>query len=245
MIDKEELKKLAQIKSLNLGQAEKDYFQNIVLFNLYKIYSTELVFKGETALSKCYGLDRFSEDLDFTASSLFDSNKLKEKLNRFFQEYDFQEKKVVGNNLKITIRFKGPLYTGQKNSTCKIVLDISYRENILVTPEIRKIISEIEVPSFDVYVMAKEEILSEKIRAIMTRDKARDVYDLWYLLKAKTVVNKKLINEKLKYYSQEWDANKFKEKLLDKKNIWETELSSLIDVVPSFKDVLEDIHEKI
>ena len=32
MIDKEELRGYARLRGLNLGQAEKDYFQNIILF---------------------------------------------------------------------------------------------------------------------------------------------------------------------------------------------------------------------
>lgn len=48
-----------------MGQAEKDYFQEIILFILYREFGRELVFKGGTALTKCYGFDRFSEDLDF------------------------------------------------------------------------------------------------------------------------------------------------------------------------------------
>ncbi len=66
MISRKELQEYAQIKKLNLGQAEKEYFQNIVLFILYEQFGKELVFKGGTALSKAYGLERFSEDLDFT-----------------------------------------------------------------------------------------------------------------------------------------------------------------------------------
>lgn len=45
---------------------EKDYWVTFVLYNLYKSeLGKEIVFKGGTALSKCYGIiDRFSEDID-------------------------------------------------------------------------------------------------------------------------------------------------------------------------------------
>jgi predicted nucleotidyltransferase component of viral defense system len=41
---------------------EKDYWVTFVLYNLYKSeLGKEIVFKGGTALSKCYGIiDRFS-----------------------------------------------------------------------------------------------------------------------------------------------------------------------------------------
>ena len=38
MIGKEELREYARLRGLNLGQAEKDYFQNIILFILYQLY---------------------------------------------------------------------------------------------------------------------------------------------------------------------------------------------------------------
>lgn len=240
MITKEELKKYAVNKNLNLGQAEKDYYQNIVLFCVYKIYANEIVFKGGTALSKCYGLDRFSEDLDFIANSPFSTTKLKEQLNKFMK-YEIIEKTIAGNNLKITLNINGPLYNGIKHSTCKLILDISYRENVLKTPNIKKIISEYEIPSFDVYVMTTEEIFSEKIRAIMTREKARDVYDLYFLIARKTEINKELINQKLKYYNETFSLNKFIEKLEIKEKIWETELPQLILNVPNFKEVKKEI----
>lgn len=55
MIAKEELENYARMKNFNLGQAEKDYFQNILLFILFQYYGKTLVFKGGTAISKCYG----------------------------------------------------------------------------------------------------------------------------------------------------------------------------------------------
>ena len=160
MITKLELQKYANLKSLNLGQAEKDYYQNIVLFCVYRIYANEIVFKGGTALSKCYGLDRFSEDLDFTSTVPFSTIKLKEQLDKFMK-YEIIEKTVAGNNLKITLNIYGPLYNGIKHSTCKLILDVSYRENIINKPNIKKIITEQGVPSFDVVVIYSRNTIRE------------------------------------------------------------------------------------
>jgi len=40
----------------------------------------------------------------------------------------------------------------------------------------------VEVLPFFVIVMNKDEILAEKIRTFITRNRARDIYDLWFLL---------------------------------------------------------------
>lgn len=42
--------------------------------------------------------------------------------------------------------------------------------------------------------------MAEKTRAIMTRSKGRDIYDLWYLLNLSTDLIDDLVLEKLKYY---------------------------------------------
>jgi hypothetical protein len=66
MIDMQTLTRVARTKGIaNLGNAEKDYFQDLLLLAVSR-ESPGLVFKGGTALFKLHGLDRFSEDLDFT-----------------------------------------------------------------------------------------------------------------------------------------------------------------------------------
>ncbi len=67
MINKELLSQASVGKGLiNKEYIEKDYFQDLLLYQLYK-QTNQLVFKGGTALYKFYQLPRFSEDLDFSA----------------------------------------------------------------------------------------------------------------------------------------------------------------------------------
>lgn len=246
MISLEELKEYARLKKLNLGQAEKEYFQNIVLFILYEHFGKELIFKGGTALSRAYGLERFSEDLDFTLSRLVDIHTILEAgFKKFFLDAEIIEEKNQ-NSFNYIVRIKGPLYMGRRESFCKIELDISLREKIFLDPKLVTLGRLLkELPSFDVPVMDMREILAEKVRAIMTRTKARDVYDIWFLLKEETPVDVLLINEKLKYYEIIYSLKEFKKHLVFKKDIWVSELSPLIRVVPLFHDVHKFIMEKM
>jgi predicted nucleotidyltransferase component of viral defense system len=241
MITKEELKEYSRLFGLNLGQAEKDYFQIIFLFIIYREFGNELVFKGGTALKKCYGLNRFSEDLDFTALKSINYKKIEEGLKRFSIEYEF-EKKEYPLGLKLTFRIKGPLYINTRMSLCKLILDFSFREQILL-PSVIKTIGRFleEIPSFDVLVMDEKEILAEKIRAIMTRDKARDVYDLWFLIDKGITFNKDFAQKKLDFYNEKFSINDFKKCLDLKKSLWEKELEPLIGNVPEFKEVRKKI----
>jgi len=245
MITKEELKDYAKLTSLNLGQAEKDYFQNIILFILYRNYGNELVFKGGTALKKCYGLNRFSEDLDFTCTNRIDTDKLETGLKRFNIEFE-KEKEEYENSMNTILRIKGPLYMGIRPSLCKLIIDFIYREKIQLKPEIKTIGRFLEeIPSFDVFVMHENEIFAEKIRAIMTRTKARDVYDLWFLLEKGIKLDEELVKEKLKYCDKNWNSTEFSKKLNMTSKIWLSELRPLIDIVPDFNEVKKSIHDKL
>ncbi len=246
MISKEKLKDYSKTRNLqNIGFAEKDYFQTIVLFILSQHYGKELVFKGGTALSKCYGMDRFSADLDFNCESNLNIDAIKKGLKRFNLEFEIEETQSK-NSETIILWIKGPLYIGTKNSFCRIELNISSREKTKIKPKIKTLGRFLEeIPSFDVFVMDEKEILAEKIRTIMTRDKARDLYDLFFLFEKNIKSNKELINEKLKLYDLVWDRKEFVESLKSKKEIWESELKQLIRRVPNFEKTLKLIKNNI
>jgi len=246
MISKEELIEYSKRKGIkNLGFAELDYFQNLFLFIIYKNYSNEIIFKGGTALYKCFGLDRFSEDLDFNIIKEVNLEKIEKELNSFKLEYT-REEKTFERSKKIIFRIKGPLYNGTRNSFCKLELDFSLRENLESEPITKKIgaFTE-ELPSFEILVMSEKEILAEKVRTILTRNKARDVYDINFLLSKNIFLDLTLINKKLRYYSIKYNRKKFLDKLKEKKEIWETEMGRLVDNFPDFKEVYNLIEKKI
>ena len=63
---------------------EKDYWIFLLLKTIFKNKEREYVFKGGTSLSKCYGLiNRFSEDIDISYSSSFESNNSGEIKRKF------------------------------------------------------------------------------------------------------------------------------------------------------------------
>jgi len=246
MISKEALKEYARTKGYNLGQAEKDYFQEIILFVLYQEFGKELVFKGGTALTKCYGFNRFSEDLDFNCSEEKNFREvISAGLKRYYLDFEIDSKKSK-ESIRIIVRIKGPLYMGQKNSACRVILDINLREKLNLEPNIKRIGIHIEeIPLFDVVVMSEKEILAEKVRALMTRNKARDLYDLYYLLEKGVKIDKKLIDKKLEYYSLIFTKKKFLEAVNLHERIWQGELKHLVNTYPDFKIVKKKVIESI
>ena len=183
--------------------------------------------------------------LDFTCNEKFDSKKIEAGLQRFRVEYT---KKMVEykDGLNIALKIKGPLYNEKPHSLCGLVIDVSFRENVILEPEVKRIGRFLEeIPAFDVMAMQEEEILAEKIRAVLSRKAARDVYDLWFLLGKGIDPDKKLITEKFLYYSQVWNFEQLREKIEDKRSIWNSELKLVMNsVVPDFDVVKKEILKK-
>jgi hypothetical protein len=82
----------AQQMKLKPEYIEKDYWVTYALFTIFKSkIGQETIFKGGTALSKCYKLiDRFSEDIDLVVLRREEEtgNKLKSKLKKISREVE-------------------------------------------------------------------------------------------------------------------------------------------------------------
>jgi len=248
VISKEELIKIAKKNNLKPFQQEKHYIQTIILSGIYSSLTNELVFKGGTALFFFYGLNRFSEDLDFTKFKNFDMKKVKESIRNTFELLNIpnriKEMKTPAGK-KIKIKAEGPLYRGEL-SECVVDLDISNRNDLVLEAETKEVIPIYnDVRPFTISVMQKEEILSEKIRAVIKRDKARDVYDLWFLLKKGIDFDLNLVNKKMKYYKEKFDYDELKLNIIKSKKYWNSDLKGLLPVVPSFNEASKLILSEI
>jgi len=250
MVTKDEILEYAKLYRMPAYQIEKEYFQHLLLFLIYSETSS-LVFKGGTAIKKAYGLTRFSEDLDFTQLEDKNYEELFDKISKMLKDnfaFENEAKKMKSlEGIGYSYRFKiiGPLVTSPRQTeSCYIYIEISKRE----TPKTREIIkiSPIykELPEYTIIVMSKEEIVAEKIRAIITREKHRDIFDLWYLLKAGTTIRIDWVKEKMSYYKMDFSKEQFFKELARFGKNWEKELKPLMKEIPDFKEVVKLIHEK-
>lgn len=202
MISKKQLVELAKKTDLNLYQQEKDYLLKLFLYHYYK-KNSQAVFKGGTCIRYLYGLNRFSEDLDFILRNQIKEfknqveNTLKE-LNLLDIESYFLKKEVFTGSFTCEIAFKGPLYIADKTRN-KFRIDAGKRTGIMKKPNWEMITSEYPEtgPNYLVLVMDEKEILVEKIIALMKRNKGRDLYDTWFLIKRGVKLDRKLLNKKV------------------------------------------------
>ena len=246
MISKLELTRIAEIKHLTIRNAERDYLLELLVYILSDDRRS-MVFKGGTALYKFYNLNRFSEDLDFdVVGKRFDTDKMIKKIIRSLEVTGMQrtvfEKTEYGNEINIRFAIRGPLYDGSKNSMSRVTINISKRERPISFLEKLLVATYPEIPSFELSVIDAEEIAAEKIRCILTREKPRDIYDLWYLSKKGIVIDLSLVNKKLKIYRLTFNSKEFMEKVNGKRNMWRRDLQDLvIGTLPEFNVVTKDI----
>lgn len=200
MIDQSQLSDLVKKYQANSTVILREYVQLLFLDTLYGLKGSEnFIFKGGTAVHLVYGAPRFSEDLDFTVSITQDEaksiiQKLLVKMAKM-GDYNFNQRKTITG-----LRYTMVIHMSIISFTIYMNLDFSFRE-INLTHE--KAILETQFPvttNSVIHHMAKDEIVSEKVRAIMTRHKGRDIYDLWYLLSKEAQLNKDWIKQKFDYY---------------------------------------------
>ncbi len=222
----------------NAYQIEKDYLQYVVLLEIFKLAGTELVFKGGTALQKCYGLDRFSEDLDFTATSEDAVVKLEEGLKRLKYLYNStftREETAVSTSFNLKI--EGPLFQ-KPQSMQTIILEISKREQVLRKPTLIRVVPLYrDLEAQLLVVMDMGEMLAEKTKALFTRRRPRDLYDIYFLFKKGADADFELVNKKLELYKIRFDQATLSDRIAALEGSWDKELSILMKQIPDFREI--------
>ncbi|MDD3083838.1 MAG: nucleotidyl transferase AbiEii/AbiGii toxin family protein [Candidatus ainarchaeum sp.] len=220
----------------NKEHIEKTWFQDHLLYYLSKKMD-DLIFKGGTALYKFYSLPRFSEDLDFSTNKDVDKELLEEfcKKNNILLDY-----KKIRNSHLFKLRFNGIL---TEKNTVRIDINVSKK---ICSVENKEFISFYpDVPPFIIKTMSLKEIFAEKIHAILNRTKARDLYDIFFLLKI-IKPNKDFLLKKLEDKGIKTSEKELKKMILAKIDdysfIWKEELKHFIlQELPEFKTVKDFI----
>ncbi len=239
MLRKNELAEIAKLNNLRIWQQEKHYVQSLVLIALSEV---QVVFKGGTYLWFFHGLNRFSEDLDFTWLNEVPES-VEETVSKTLGMFGVENKIKKITNDERTYSFRvsaaGPLNTSERDM-CHVYVEISKREKISRKP----VALAFEIPAYSLPVkiisgMSLDEVAAEKIRAIISRDKARDLYDLHFLLaRTNAALDLELAADKLKYYGIKFSKELLRRKIREKEPHWKAELSQLIfGELPEFGSV--------
>jgi len=255
MIQGTEIQKKAFQAGVRDPQIEKDYVLSWLLRSiaLHASLSKVMVFKGGTVLKKVYFENyRFSEDLDFTLiESCTD-----EQLFAWFNEAFLLIKESANIPLSIAdvtlhedgglnfyINYIGPL--GGMGSNKKIKIDIARHEKLEFTVVIKPAItsySDLQDHPYQLLCYSLEEIIVEKLRAVMQRTQARDFYDIWYLTETHGMEPEYLMAEfkrkcELKNQVPGEFFIKLEQKIPSYRGQWEKSLTNQIKDLPEFDGV--------
>ncbi len=212
------LKQKASETKTALWIIEKDYALSYLLSAVFRVPLLDdlLVLKGGTALKKAYFQDyRFSEDLDFSTQSERSDLEIRDSIEKAvnIMRQDLQERGPFviysepltlrephpGKQIAYTIRVQFPY---QREPVCRLKVEITVDEPILLAAETRPILHEYEEAfEANIKVYQLEEIVTEKYRALLqslarlqkkgwgANRVCRDYYDLWWILKSVILSN--------------------------------------------------------
>ncbi len=227
MLERKELDRYGP-PGFSLGQKEKDYLQYWML-SFFSRSGSGGVFKGGTCLQKAYGLPRYSEDLDFTLGDGPVPDF--QALSGFLASTGIQATvKTSEANVSISakIRCRGPLFNGNQISESTVSLDFSRRETSVLAPEPLSINSPYpDILPYSLKVMDRKEIAAEKIRAIFTRTSARDLFDLYFLIRSGVSLDLDLVGKKLEYYELKFSFLELEKRIAKLEKPWKTEMRAL------------------
>ncbi|MEA2018719.1 MAG: nucleotidyl transferase AbiEii/AbiGii toxin family protein [Campylobacterota bacterium] len=185
-------------------QALREILQELILFAFYREgLFKEVAFYGGTSLRILYGLDRFSEDMDFTLLepnpnfSLAKYEKgIKKELSSLGFDIDIQMKNISGDiksafikgdtlSHMINIETKQDIIDEiPKGKLTKIKIEVDTNPPQKFQLEQKTILTPVP---FSVNTLSKESLFAGKMHALLcrkwlSRPKGRDWYDLiWYL----------------------------------------------------------------
>jgi len=250
LIDGNQLKILAGKYKIPVGTVEKDLAVTVILSLISKFPElSHMTFKGGTALKKMHFPEtRFSEDLDFTCDTDISdelkkmlANEIKEKLEVNFTA--IKPESTGSNSKKFYVKYNG--FNGHPNS---VRVDLSLREKVIRKSLPMPVLHIYDLESsFTVPTMNIEEIMAEKIRAIIyTPGQPRHLYDSWYLsIQNNVKIIPDLVESKIRFYKESFSLEKFKESIYNMKDGWEKDLKPFIFDVPSFDTVSEKVIEHV
>ena len=164
-----------------------------------------------------------------------------------FPAHDVKILKNDRNGISARYMINGPLHTSEKDRS-PIYIEISKREDVVLP----KLAIRLDFPQYDFPVknilgMNLEEVASEKVRAILTREKGRDIFDLNFLIEKKEVkFNEGLINMKLSFYDFKFERIEFLLKLEQMEKVYYREVKPIVlEELPDFRIALKRIESWI
>ena len=238
IISEDKLRYLAGKHGYNLLYFEKDYFLTLLLFAIKDVEG--LYFKGGTCLNKIF-LDhtRLSEDLDFASSKPMEF--VRKSVESSIDKKIFpriETDKTTENFVRYHIYYKSYF-----QPISYLLLDINKKATIHLKPEFRKVPNFYGL-DFCVNCLNIDEIVAEKIRALITRNQPRDYYDAYFILN-KYRPKMDLVKVKMKEAKENFDIERVFKSANKIYSNWETDLLPLTNKKIDFMAVIKFLEKNL
>lgn len=236
-IEKKELDEIIAKTRFDPDLLVKDYYITILLYLMKDIKG--LYFKGGTALQlTLLEHARISEDIDFTLTrDLKDVRKDIEKIindSKMFGKIT-QDKDVDGF-VRLIVPYKTIYGTNQ------IFIDLNQRGKLFLEPEMLEMKHFYpNIPKFNFPCLNRTEMIAEKVAASIGRNKPRDHYDIYQLIKHKVKFDMTLVEKKCKQSGDECSILKMFNRAKKLHKRWNEDMIPLLVEEVSFEEVMQTI----
>ena len=217
----------------------KDYYITLTLYLLKDVEG--LYFKGGTALQKIFlKQSRLSEDIDYTLTEEMDI--VKKKIEETVMQSGFFEKvskdKHISDFLRLIVHYTDPF-----GNQGEVFIDLNKKAKLVLAPEVYGVphFYTDNIPEFSVRTLHIKELVAEKIRAAVARNKPRDHFDVYQIISNNLPVDLNLVKEKCKSAGHEFDIIRMFHNANKLKNRWDTDVAPLLREEVKFLEVMKTL----
>lgn len=187
MLTTSQIKEQATREHTNPTNIAREYCQHLFLSALYQQpTASRIYFKGGTALRLLYRSPRFSEDLDFDSPDKHAIAVLEATIVAALAEIEAlgitteltEAKTTSGGYLAVAV-FR------LTDFQIMIQLEISLR-NGTTTGDVT-VVENRYIPTYTLVQLREQQLVTSKLKALFSRHKARDFYDLYFMLRARLI----------------------------------------------------------
>ncbi len=217
----------------------KDYYITLILYLIKDVKG--IYFKGGTALQKIFlNYARLSEDIDLSLTK--NVRDVKKEITELLMSSklftQITQDKDVDGFIRLVIH-----YRGSSNEEGVIFIDMNERAKLIMDPEKHKInhFYQENIPEFSFMTEAQKEMIAGKVMAAIGRNKPRDHYDLYEIIKAKLPIDLGLVKKKSELAHTEYNIIKMFNKAKTLKNRWDSDMDPLIAERITFQEVMQTL----
>lgn len=216
----------------------KDYYLTRILYSLRDVEG--IYFKGGTAINKILlNHPRLSEDIDFTLTK--DEQEVKEEITKIVRALDFYKDHKEGKNVEGFVRII--VICKSELGDSELFIDLNKRAKLVAPTEVQPINHFYVpfIPEFSMKTLGKKEMIAEKVAATIGRNKPRDHFDVYNLIREGHSIDLDLVKKKCVASGCEFSILKMFNKAQTLKNRWDRDMIPLLAEPILFQEVIKSL----